>query len=124
MKCPKCSSQMEQVSHHGIDAQRCTHCEGIWFESRKHDKLARLTRSEQIDTGSHRLGKEYDRVDHITCPDCGTPMVRMVDSTQSHIHYESCTVCGGVFFDAGEYSDYKRRTPLDFLRDLITGERD
>jgi hypothetical protein len=34
----------------------------------------------------------------------------MTDHHQPHIHFESCTVCYGVFFDAGEFRDYKEQT--------------
>jgi Zn-finger nucleic acid-binding protein len=43
-------------------------------------------------------------------------MVRMVDAAQHHIWYESCTGCGGVFFDAGEFRDFKFHTIMDLVR--------
>ena len=124
MDCPKCSAPTEAVSFHGVDARRCTHCKGIWFDARKHERLAGLTRSERIDIGSSKLGQEYDKIDRIRCPVCESPMIRMVDAEQPHIHYESCAICGGVFFDAGEFTDYKRLTLMDYLKDLLSGERD
>jgi Zn-finger nucleic acid-binding protein len=47
----------------------------------------------------------------------------MVDNDQSHIWFESCSECYGVFFDAGELMDYKEKNILDFFRDLFTSER-
>ena len=41
----------------------------------------------------------------------------------SKIVYEACTVCNGVFFDAGEFRDYKEHTIIDFFRDLLAKER-
>ena len=43
---------------------------------------------------------------------------------QANIHYEACTTCYGVFFDAGEFRDYAERSVLDFFRDLISRDRD
>ena len=50
-------------------------------------------------------------------------VVRMVDAQQPHIHYESCSVCYGVFFDAGEFRDYKEDNAMDFFRALFAKER-
>ena len=47
----------------------------------------------------------------------------MVDRAQPHIWYEACTRCYGVFFDAGEFRDYKETSVLDFFRDLFAKER-
>ncbi|MDH3641318.1 MAG: zf-TFIIB domain-containing protein [Gammaproteobacteria bacterium] len=47
----------------------------------------------------------------------------MIDRDQPHLWYEACTVCYGVFFDAGEFRDYKEKTALDFFRDLFAQER-
>jgi transposase-like protein len=35
-------------------------------------------------------------------------MIRIVDVDQPHIWFEHCTVCGGSFFDAGEFRDFPR----------------
>ena len=72
---------------------------------------------------SDELGKRFRDVDDIDCPHCSTPMLKMVDVRQPHIWYEGCPSCFGVFFDAGEFRDYKERTVIDFFRDLITPER-
>jgi hypothetical protein len=50
-------------------------------------------------------------------------MIRMVDLRQHHIWFEHCTVCGGCFFDAGEFRDLAHETIWDFFRDLTTRER-
>ena len=50
-------------------------------------------------------------------------MIKMVDQRQPHIWYKSCSLCYGVFFDAGEFRDYKEETVLDFFKDLLAGER-
>ena len=50
-------------------------------------------------------------------------MLRMVDARQPHIRYESCQICFGVFFGAGEFRDYKQETVLDFFRALFTRKR-
>ena len=42
---------------------------------------------------------------------------------QTHIWFESCSQCEGMYFDAGEFSDLKRDTFLDRIRDFLKGQR-
>lgn len=123
MDCPKCSRAMEKVGYQTIEVDRCTGCKGIWFDMLEQEHLKGMKGSEGIDTGDPEVGKKYNKVERIQCPLCHTPMIRMVDRDQPHIWYESCTRCFGVFFDAGEFKDYKEHTVLDYLRDLVARER-
>jgi Zn-finger nucleic acid-binding protein len=123
MVCPKCKSDMEKVTFKNVDVDRCTVCKGIWFDALEHERLKKLKGSESIDIGDPEQGKKYSDIDRIECPVCQSQMLRMVDRKQPHIWYEACTVCGGVFFDAAEFRDYKERTVIDFFRDLMVKER-
>ncbi|KPJ52362.1 MAG: hypothetical protein AMS16_06440 [Planctomycetes bacterium DG_58] len=123
MECPKCGADMEKVTYQEIQVDRCTRCKGIWFDMLEAEQLKRLKGSEDIDTGDPKLGKVFSKVEKINCPVCHTQMIRMVDLDQPHIWYEACTVCYGLFFDAGEFRDYKEETVLDFFKDLFTEER-
>jgi len=123
MECPKCESEMEVVEYQGISVDRCTMCRGMWFDMLEHEHLKAIEGSESIDIGSDELGERYNKIDHIKCPACKSQLIRMVDRDQPHIWYEACTSCYGVFFDAGEFRDYKERTIMDFFRDLFAKER-
>ncbi len=123
MNCPKCSAAMEKVQYESIEVDRCTDCKGIWFDMLEQEHLKALEGSEEIDIGDPEVGKQTNIVDRIACPVCDTPMIRMVDGRQPHIWFESCTVCYGVFFDAGEFRDYKQETILDFFKDLFSQKR-
>lgn len=123
MNCPKCNHLTEPVRYGTIEVDRCTHCRGIWFDMLEADHLKELEGSEAIDTGDAKVGKEYDKIDRIHCPQCDEPMLRMVDRKQPHIWFESCPVCYGLFFDAGEFRDFKEETLMDFFRDLLARER-
>lgn len=123
MKCPKCSAEMDIVEYHSISVDRCTGCKGLWFDMLEHEQLKEIEGSESIDFGSPRSREKKDERDPIDCPVCKTQLIRMVDRSQPHIWYEACTTCYGVFFDAGEFRDYKEKTVLDFFRDLFTKER-
>ena len=50
------------------------------------------------------------------CPKDQQPLFVMVVAGQPHISYESCGVCHGVFFDAGEFKDFKEETFGERLR--------
>ena len=123
MQCPKCLSDMEVVTFKTIEIERCTSCKGLWFDMLKHEDLKKLSGSEVIDTGDPEIGKVYNKIDRINCPKCSTEMIRMADRHQHHIWYEGCHQCYGVFFDAGEFTDYKEETIMDYIKDLITPER-
>jgi len=114
---------MEKVSYQTIVVDRCTNCGGIWFEMLEKDRLEKMPGSEAIDTGQAKLGKAYNLMGRINCPVCKTQMIRMVDPGQPHIHFESCTVCHGMFLDAGEFKDLKQVTVLDALKALLAKER-
>jgi Zn-finger nucleic acid-binding protein len=132
LKCPKCDAVMEKVAFGGIEVDRCTSCKGLWFDALEREKLKDVKGSESIDVGKAAAGRAApagaaasgaDDKRRFTCPVCRTPMIRMVDVDQRHLHYESCTVCFGAFFDAGEFRDYKDHTFADFFRDLFSRER-
>jgi len=103
--------------------ERCSSCGGLWFEAMEREKLKQVAGSEKIDTGDPAVGRKFNEMKKVNCPACKTPMIRMVDLKQNHIWYESCTVCGGVFFDAGEFKDYKKSTLADFFKGLFAAER-
>jgi Zn-finger nucleic acid-binding protein len=118
MDCPKCDSIMEPVTFNGITVDRCTKCVGIWFSEAEHKILKGMKGSEAIDTGSPAVGRQYDEIENVACPTCGQDMDRVADSFQPHIHYEVCSRGHGVFFDAGEYKDFKEETIGDFFKSL------
>ncbi|WP_455208729.1 TFIIB-type zinc ribbon-containing protein [Kaarinaea lacus] len=123
MQCPKCAQAMEKVTFQDVEVDRCVNCGGMWFDMLELDELKKMKGSEQIDSGSAAIGKQYNDVDRINCPVCDTPMIRMVDKEQHHIWYEGCATCYGVFLDAGEFRDMKKETLLDFVKDLFTRAR-
>lgn len=123
MKCPKCISKMDQINFHGIEVDRCTFCKGIWFDMLEQEHLKELEGSEIIDCGDEKIGKRWNRIDDIDCPKCEVKMLKLVDPKQHHIWFEACPKCYGVFFDAGEFKDFKHETIIDIFRDYFSKER-
>jgi len=123
MQCPKCGHDMEKVTFQDVEVDRCKLCKGLWFDSLEHEALKKLKGSEEIDIGDAEVGELFNQEDSIDCPVCKVPMIRMVDRDQRHIWYEGCPSCFGLFFDAGEFRDFKFHTVMDFFRDLGSRER-
>ncbi len=117
MLCPKCNAPMDEVTFADITVERCIACKGLWFDAGKINQLAAIKGSDVIDTGSDETGKKFNQISKVNCPVCTTPLIRMVDLEQSHIWYEACKVCKGVFFDAGEFRDLTHHTIIDWFKD-------
>ncbi len=122
LKCPKCGHGMYEVTHESVVIDRCTHCEGLWFDGDEAEELKLSEDSEDLDTGDPVKGWKYDSRADIDCPRCGKPMEKSSDPKQIHIWYEVCPE-HGRFLDAGEFTDYKHETLLDFFRGIIKGRR-
>ncbi len=122
MQCPKCNSGMDEVTYGNLTVDRCTGCQGIWFDTGEAEALKERWMGEALDTGDPEVGKRWNEVDDIDCPICGTRMEKTSDPKQPHIWYEVCPE-HGMFLDAGEFTDYKYETLLDKFRDLVTGKR-
>ncbi len=119
MDCPKCKAAMEPVRFETVEIDRCTSCRGIWLDAGEKEELRKLVGSEAVDSGDRQAGRKSNEVRRIDCPVCHTPMIAMSDPKQPHIHFESCTACYGLFFDAGEFTDFKEHSILDYIRDFM-----
>ncbi len=107
----------------GAVVERCTNCQGLFFDEFEKETLRKMKNAEALDTGDAKVGKWFNKVDRIECPRCGSRMIRMVDLEQPHIWFEQCKVCGGSYFDAGEFRDLSHHTVLDFFKDMLVVER-
>src|SRR5690242_15327635 len=95
LSCPKCRAAMEKVSFGGVTVDRCVSCRGIWFDATEREQLRDTEGAELLDT-SPAAAPKVAPPHHgakLLCPVCHTPMIRMTDHDQPHIHFESCTVC-------------------------------
>jgi PAT family beta-lactamase induction signal transducer AmpG len=123
MRCPKCRADMDQVVYEGTEVDRCTRCNGIWFDAGEIERLKSKKAAAAIDTGDTKTGMHNNTIDRYRCPRCSGVMTRMVDPKQRHIWYETCGSCHGSFFDAGEFRDLSDLTVVDFFKSLSAPER-
>ena len=123
MQCPKCQGSLEAVVYADVEVDRCTNCKGIWFDSLEAETLKKIKGSESIDIGDSETGNKFDAIGDINCPKCKTKMTKMVDIKQSHIWYEKCPICYGIWFDAGEFKYFKEEGLADIFKGIFTGQR-
>ena len=119
MNCPKCQSKFEVVSMDEIQVERCLGCQGLWFDMLEKEDLVKIEGTEKIDIGNDQVGEEFTNLRNINCPHCTVKMIPMVDKDQVHIKYESCPICYGTFFDAGEFRDLKEDSVLDRFTKML-----
>jgi uncharacterized protein len=110
---------MGRVWYRSIAIDRCENCRGLWFDTLEAEWLRAEVGSEAIDTGDSQIGAQQNRIGLINCPICKIPMIRMVDAGQPHIWYEKCSSCSGIYFDAGEFKDYKDYDTSDLIKSLF-----
>ena len=107
VNCPKCDVTMQSITLGHVKVDRCEACGGMWFDGREHEVLAQSKENvAKLDTMTPSVGAKKNVVRDIDCPVCHVRMIRMSVPSQSHIKYESCPVCYGSFFDAGEMKDF------------------
>ena len=122
MDCPKCNSPMEEKTMStlkgGVTVDRCTGCHGMWFDIGEAETLKEKWMSDFMDSGNAQVGKAQNKIRDINCPRCGKRMENLRDPVQKHIQYEGCAE-HGMYFDAGEFTDYKYETLVDIFRDVV-----
>lgn len=116
MNCPKCQSPMAAVKVGIVEVERCTGCGGMWFDSLEEEWLKTPADAAALDVGDPGVGASFNEQGRIDCPKCHTRTIRMVDVDQPHIWFESCKVCYGRFFDAGEFRDLATSGIEDMVR--------
>ncbi len=123
MRCPKCRGDMEQIMIDDTEVDRCTSCQGLWFDDGELVKLRSTEAAAALDVGNIRTGKQQNKIEHYRCPRCAGEMNRLVDPEQTHIWFEQCGSCQGSYFDAGELTDLATVSASDFFKRFVTPGR-
>lgn len=114
--CPKCRAPMKHVRVGEVLVDRCYACSGLWLDALEKEKLIADRQSvaaADAPTGPHTTVTRG----RLHCPRDKSQLIEVRDPRQPHVCFESCTVCGGVFLDAGELKDLSERT----LRERLLG---
>jgi Zn-finger nucleic acid-binding protein len=107
---------MEVVRFEDTDVDRCVRCGGLWFDRLEDEELRGRDGAEAIDSGPAWQAPMHNEQGKVLCPVDGTLMVRVVDEAQPQIRLESCPMCHGTLFDAGEFTDFKEHELGELLR--------
>ena len=122
MNCPKCNAPMEPITVDQYTVDRCAACSGLWFDLGEHEHIAHSkSDTKNLDTGDPARGRQQDQKRAIACPFCHVKMLNLSVPGQPHIHYESCPVCYGAYFDAGEFKDYATYSIPEQIRTFFRG---
>ena len=103
MECPKCDRKMDEVTCEDVVIDRCSSCQGIWFDKGEAETLSERWIAEFIDTGDPAVGATHDEQDTVACPRCKRTMKRYFEIEGQQLQYEQCDE-HGMFFDAGEFT--------------------
>jgi uncharacterized protein len=109
LNCPKCHANLERVRLGTLEIERCTDCQGLWFDVLEWDDARAREDSERLD-GDDVTAIESRNLDRIVvhCPKCRTtPLTRLEIPTHPGLHIDKCPRCYGAFFDAGEFLEYR-----------------
>ncbi|MFK7914863.1 MAG: zf-TFIIB domain-containing protein [Pseudomonadales bacterium] len=125
MQCPKCSGALApQVYKDVIAIHRCTDCAGLFCKPEALAEMKREWMAEAVlDVGDPKVGKALNQLEDVQCPECGTRMLETADERQTHIWFEECPSCQGIWLDAGEFTDLKYDTLLDRVKSLLQAKR-
>ena len=59
---------MEQITYEGTEIDRCTICNGIWFDAGEIDILKNKQAAKAIDIGDEKVGKQANTMDRLPMP--------------------------------------------------------
>ncbi len=120
MQCPKCHGRLEDRTYgRRITVKRCEDCQGLWCKRETLATMKTEWMSEALDIGEASTGRRFNEIRDVPCPECGETLTRVPDERQRHIWLDACPSCDGVWFDAGEFTDWKHETLMDVLRDML-----
>ncbi len=101
LTCPKCSGDLLLQHYPERDAYRCDGCQGLWLPMMAHEHLEPY--ADELDVGAPRTDTGPE-TRSLACPQCQhAQLIKMVDSEQPSLHFESCKECYGRYYDAGEF---------------------
>lgn len=99
---------------------RCPACRGFWVDRPELEAI--LVQENAAKRLDEHARPDPDHALHSApykCPRDRSDLIELLHIEQRHIHYESCTVCGGMFFDAQELTDLTENTLGERLRAIF-----
>jgi Zn-finger nucleic acid-binding protein len=98
MKCPRHDAEFEPDTRHGVEAERCPECTGIWIAPAALEAVEDRVFSEELRKGTLKYGvQESD----LSCPHCAKTMV-MFRYRAHDLELDHCPDDGGYWLDKDE----------------------
>lgn len=110
---------MDHLGVGEVIVDRCQSCAGLWLDALEKEKLLRHRKDVRAADAGASIPRPHPAPAVMLCPRDSSRMIRMVDADQPHVGFESCTVCGGVFLDAGELTDLSEVTLREWVRRVV-----
>ena len=110
---------MAQVRHDDVLVDRCSNCQGLWFDWNENIRLRSDRAAATLDTGNPHVGVMLNAIEGVMCPVCHVRMDALGVPEHTHVRFDCCPRCFGVFFDAGEFLEYQRVTLTEWLSGLL-----
>jgi Zn-finger nucleic acid-binding protein len=108
LKCPHCRNNLITINYQNIEVDRCSQCEGIWFDALEAEELKKIKGSENVDIGNYTKSEHlHHPQQQIKCPRCRGKMLQMLDIDQYSIWYKQCRQCRGIWLDSGDFRQFK-----------------
>jgi Zn-finger nucleic acid-binding protein len=105
MICPACKNPLREKGASGLTLDICYGgCGGIWFDARELERISASAATSlhsiwQVPVSSVKLSEPRK------CPRCpDTVLERKFFSDSKKVEIDQCPKCGGVWLDAGEFS--------------------
>lgn len=118
--CPHDQVAMERLKIGENFIDRCPTCGGIWLDRHEIARIIDRTPSgSTLDAGPVRGARRRHSIDRPHCPRDRSPLIEMIDKNRPHVVVDACTVCGGVYLDAGELKDLSVYTLGERLRHVL-----
>jgi Zn-finger nucleic acid-binding protein len=103
MQCPKCQTDSFVArTIRGIIVDRCTTCNGLWFDERE---LGTLLNADPRSLAPLRSGTGQETLNYkrAKCPRDATPLLRMYSAINPAVIVDTCLQCHGIWLDGGEF---------------------
>lgn len=119
VRCPADGETMSRVHAGDVALDRCPACSGIWLDLGELERLCGGPGRELVASVDAGKPAAEDARGTRRCPRDGSPLVRVRHVEQRHVEMDQCSVCGGVFLDAGELRDLAEFTLAERLRRML-----
>lgn len=103
MRCPKCGGtylKEVKVKSTGMKVDHCPKCKGIWFDAQELEAVLKVASKELAVPSDARESAA------LSCPRCNV-LLYQFQYPQTLVQVEMCKQCGGLWLDAGEFTEIK-----------------